>query len=180
MDHPFTMAQDFPVGVDRLWTAIGREDYVRAKYRALGTPALRLRRFQATAERVEVDLERDLPRAVPLPPGLGATGHALRTLRQRSTWRRDARGEVQVTLEIAPLGLPLVAAGEGSVRPTGPHACRLALRWQVRADEVPGLLRGAASAIFARRVREALAQDHAFTLGWLARATARASAAAGH
>lgn len=169
----FTVEQEFPVGLDRLWTAVGRADYVREKYRALGATEVRLRRFTATAGRIDVDLERDLPVALPLPPGAGAPGASLRTLRHRSTWRRDAPDHARVDIEITPLGLPVDARGDGALHQTAPDRCRLELHWRTVAGESLGLLRGLAAAIFARRVREALAEDHAFTLAWLSRAKAR-------
>jgi hypothetical protein len=36
----FTITQDFPAGLDRLWAVFGRPDYPRRKYRAFGTGRL--------------------------------------------------------------------------------------------------------------------------------------------
>lgn len=33
----FDVAQDYPVSLERLWTALGRADYVEQKYRRLGS-----------------------------------------------------------------------------------------------------------------------------------------------
>ena len=57
----FTLTQDFPAGLDRLRVAFGRSEYPKQKYSALGATAVRIRRFQATAKAIDVELERDVP-----------------------------------------------------------------------------------------------------------------------
>jgi hypothetical protein len=45
----FELTQDFPVGLDRLWAVLGRPDYIRDKYRSLGSTSLRILKFSADA-----------------------------------------------------------------------------------------------------------------------------------
>ena len=55
------LTQDFPAGLDRLWAVFGRPDYPVKKYLALGATAVRTVRFSASAQAIDVELERDVP-----------------------------------------------------------------------------------------------------------------------
>lgn len=188
----FTLTQDFPASLARLWTVFGSADYVRAKYEAGGTAGaagLRLQQFDATPQRIEVVLERDLeldPARLPLWARL-ATGRRL-TLRQRSLWWRghaddeESAGEgdgpddgdgpgsepmLSARLELSPRGLPIEARGRGRLSETRPGHTRMVLVWQVRSR-----LGAPVERLFASQIRQALEADHAFTLAYLRRAVA--------
>lgn len=59
--HEFTRRDELPAGLDRLWAAFGDPAYVRRKYLALGSRAVRIPRFDASAQAIEVELEREVP-----------------------------------------------------------------------------------------------------------------------
>jgi hypothetical protein len=165
----FTVSQDFPAGLDRLWAAFGHPDYPQRKYRALGATALRLQSFHATASSIEVELERDMPVAASALPAWARTlVRSEQTLRHRSRWRRLGPTQVSAELDIEPVGLPVRSHGTGSIVEVAPGATRMVLHWQVTST-LPVLGRKL-ERLFADQVRAALHADHAFTLQYLAQA----------
>lgn len=163
----FTVVQDYPAGLDRLWSAFGQPGYPVGKYRALGALAVRLRRFDATPQRIEVELERDVPTD---PGGLPVWARAFvrstQTLGHHSTWRRVDATRAEAELEIAAQGLPVRARAEGVIAESGTGRCRMTLTWQV--DSRFGVR---VAQLFADQVRQALAADHAYTLRCLGSAS---------
>ena len=57
----FDLTQDFPVGLDRLWSILGRADYIEAKYRSLGSTSLRLLKFKVDPRSIDVEVDREVP-----------------------------------------------------------------------------------------------------------------------
>lgn len=88
----FNLTQDYPAGLDRLWSAFGQADYPQRKYLALGAIAVRVRRFLVTMEAIEVELERDVP--VGLPVRAHASGTIVESAsgytRMELTWQVDS------------------------------------------------------------------------------------------
>ena len=85
----FTLTQDFPAGLDRLWAAFGVADYPRLKYLALGATAVRLRHFHATSQVIDVELERVIPvDPARLPRWSRAFMGGEQTIRHHTVWRR--------------------------------------------------------------------------------------------
>ncbi|HJV70120.1 DUF2505 family protein [Ideonella sp.] len=162
----FTLEHDYPAGLDRLWATLGQRDYVRQKYRALGARALRLRRFAATAEAIDVDLERDVVAdRAHLPAWVRVLTTERQTLRHRSAWHRNGPREAEAAIDITLLGLPLQAHGRGTIRQLAPGACRMTMDWRIETT-LP-LAGDAATLLFGREVRAALDADHDFTLRYL-------------
>ncbi len=162
----FDTRQDYPAGLDRLWTVFGQPDYPRRKYLALGATAVHLHRFDATASAIEVDLERVVPLAGSRLPGwarrlLGSE----QTIRHRTSWRRTGVAQVAAELDIVPVGLPVRAHGVGAITEPARGKARMTLVWHVESS-LP-LMRGRLERLFAEQVRDALAADHDFTLRYL-------------
>jgi hypothetical protein len=163
----FTIVQDYPAGLDRLWSAFGQPEYPLRKYSALGAQAVRLWRFDATPQRIEVELERDVPTATcGLPVWARAFVRSTQTIVHRSTWRRIDATRAEAELEIAPKGLPVRARAAGIIAETSAGRCRMTLSWQVDSRIGAGVAR-----LFAAQVRQALDEDHAYTLRYLEQAS---------
>lgn len=162
----FSLSQDYPVGLDVLWPVYGHPDYVRAKYLALGAHRVEVETAETTGEHIRVVLER-----VIAPDLDGVPDWARRlvgreyVMRHESLCRRTAPGQSAVELLITPLGAPVEIRASGSFNETAPGHTRLALDFEVSCS-LP-LVGGKVSALFAGKVREALLEDHAFTLGYL-------------
>lgn len=170
MTVEFTLVQDYPTGLDHLWAAFGRPDYAMRKYQALGSSAVHLRRFEATAQAIEVELERDAPvdRSA-LPLWARTLVGRRQTLRHHTVWRRTGPSQVSAELDISPAGLPVHAQAVGVIGEPAPATTRMVLTWQVNS-----VLGARVERLFARQLRAALNADHAFTVGDL-----REGAAAG-
>jgi hypothetical protein len=162
----FALTQDFPAGMDLLWSTLGKRDYVRRKYSALGATLLRVRHFSATARAIDIELERDMPVDATLLPAWSRSlvGPTL-TLRQRSAWRRDGPRHATATIAIAPRGLPLRAQGRAMIDEIGPHLTRMRMDWHV-GSAVP-ILGERTERLLARQIQAALDADHAFTVQYL-------------
>ena len=160
------MIQDFPAGLDRLWAAFGRKDYPRQKYSAMGATAVRMGCFCATAQAIDVELERDVPVD---PRRLPSWARLLigrrQTVRHRSAWRRTGPTRATAELDIAPVGLPVRAHGLGTIAETSTGTTRMVLTWRVTSDlPIIGLQ---VEQLFADLIRTSLDADHAFTLHYL-------------
>lgn len=160
------MTQDFPADLDRLWAAFGSEDYPRQKYLALGATAVRMDCFSATAQAIDVELERDVP-VDPrrLPSWARYLSGRQQTLRHRSAWRREGPKRVAADLHISAVGLPVQADGMGTITETSAGTSSMALSWRVASD-LP-LIGPKLERLFAGLMRTSLDADHAFTLHYL-------------
>jgi hypothetical protein len=162
----FDLMQDFPVGLDRLWAALGRADYIEQKYRSLGSTSLQLRKFVSDARSIEVELDREAPvAAAELPWWARVLSGSTQAMRQHTRWTRVGRDRVDAVLHIRALGRGVVATGAGSVREMSPTHSRLTLHFDVRTTS-PAVPAGVAE-VFARQVAHALEADHAFTVDYL-------------
>jgi len=162
----FTLTQDFPAGLDRLWATFGRAEYPRLKYLALGAMAVRLQHFLVTPQVIDVALERDMPVD---PSRLPRWSRALvgreQTIRHHTVWRRTGPTQATAELDIRPIGLPVRAQGTAAAVEAGPESTRLLLTWRVRSG-VP-LIGEKVERLFADEVRRGLDADHVFTLQYL-------------
>ncbi len=160
------LTQDFPAGLDRLWAAFGRQDYPRQKYLTLGAAAVRIGRFSATPQAIDVDLERDIPID---PSRLPAWARALigrqQTLRHRSAWRRAGPTRATADLHISAAGLPVRASALGTIAETSPGSSHMVLAWRVECH-LPAIGRRI-ERLFADLIRTSLDADHTFTLQYL-------------
>jgi hypothetical protein len=160
------VTQAFPAGLDRLWKVFGRSEYTEEKYRALGSSAVRVRRFDATDREIRVELERLSPVAVPsVPAWVRPFVGERQSMRHATTWRRTGPKQIEAALEIDPVGQPVAARGTGEVVEIDPKHSRLTLHFDVTC-RVPGLGARIAS-MYASQIEEALRADHAFTLRYL-------------
>lgn len=162
----FTLTQDFPAGLDRLWAAFGQADYPRQKYLALGATAVRLRRCSSTVRTIDIELERDMPIDPSRLPrwARALIGHQ-QTLRHHTRWQRIGPMKATAELDISPIGLPVHARGLATIVESGPESTRLLLTWRVESS-VP-VIGDKVERIFSDQVRIALEADHAFTLHYL-------------
>lgn len=161
--------QDYPATPERLWQVFGQPDYPHRKYQAQGITAYQVRHFDASPERISLDLERTL--SVPLhriPSFAQRFVHPEQTLHYVSHWRRDAAGHANFDLEILAPGLPLKIGGKGELRQTGPAESRLSIEFDVHVS-VP-LLGGRIEKMIAGFIEKSFREDHSFTLEYLAHA----------
>ena len=165
-DMEFSLTQDFPADLGRLWTVFGRPEYTEQKYRSLGSTALRMLKFAASDELIEVELERKAPVALErLPAWVRVLSGEQQTMRHHSRWERAGPKQINVELDISPVGVPLHAHCIGSVVELSRSLSRMTLRFDVNCS-VPTIGTKMAR-LFAEQVKEALRADHAFTLGYL-------------
>jgi hypothetical protein len=158
--------QAFPAGSERLWTVFGKPDYTERKYRALGSTEVRIRRFDATAREITVELERLSPVAIDAVPQWARPFVGKRqAMRHATVWRRTGAKRIDAELEIDPVGQPVAAHGTGEVVEIDPAHSRLTLRFDVTC-RIPRL-GGRVAAMYASQIEAALAADHAFTLKYL-------------
>jgi hypothetical protein len=160
------LTQDFPAGLDRLWAAFGQEDYPRQKYLTLGATVVRMDRLSATAQAIDVELERDMP-VDPrrLPSWALVLIGSQQTVRHRSAWRRAGATRATAELDVSPVGLPVRAHGLGTIAETSPGTTRMVLTWRVESN-LPVIGRNF-ERLFADLIRTSLDADHAFTLRYL-------------
>jgi len=160
------ITQAFPAGLDRLWAVFGTPDYTGQKYRALGSTAVQIRRFDATAREIAVELERLSPVAVDAVPAWARPFVGKRqAMRHATVWRRTNAKRIDAVLEIDPVGQPVAARGTGEVIEIDPTHSRLTLHFDVTC-RIPRL-GGTVAAMYASQIEEALRADHAFTLRYL-------------
>lgn len=162
----FSLSQDFPAGLDRLWDAFGRPEYPEQKYRALGSTAIRMLRFYASADRIEVELERDAPvYRETIPAWARRFLQSRQTMRHRTRWRRIGPALVDAELDITAVGRPVSAHGTGAVVELAPGRTRMTLDFAV--ESALPVLGDRAARLYAEQIQAALRADHAFTLRYL-------------
>jgi len=160
------LTQDFPVGLDRLWTALGRADYVERKYRALGSTSLRMLKFSAHAASIEVEFHRQAPVAQDaLPVWARVLSGKQQAVHQHTRWIRAGPDRVDAEYDISALGMPISARGTGTVVELSPGHSRMTMHFEVRGTLAA--LRSGVARLFAQQVKQALQADHAFTLAYL-------------
>ncbi|MGH8541129.1 MAG: DUF2505 domain-containing protein [Stenotrophobium sp.] len=157
--------QEYPASLDRLWAVFGSPDYPPAKYKALGATSFEMKRFSATAGLIEADLVRKTPvNPEAVPEWALKFISAEQTVRHHTRWRRTSPTEVRAELHINPQGLPVNIAGTGTICEAAGHT-RMDLSFDIDC-KIP-LLGGKIAKLFAEQIRQALVDDHAFTLRYL-------------
>jgi hypothetical protein len=163
----FSLAQDYPADLRRLWATLGRAEYVEQKYRSLGAAALRILKLQVTDDVIDVELERSAPVArEELPRWARAVLRGTQPMHHHTRWSRAGAARVEAELDIAPVGIPVRAHGVGSVAELAPDRTRLTLDFDVEC-RLP-VVGAEVARVFAEQVKAALRADHAFTLEYLA------------
>jgi hypothetical protein len=162
----FNLTQDFPVGLEQLWTALGRADYVEQKYRSLGSTSLRVLTFSAGADVIEVELDRQATVArEELPVWARFLAGNQQAIHHHTRWRRAGLARVDAEFDISALDIPVRARGTGAVVELSPNHSRMTLNFDVRSTSAA--LRSSVTRVFAQQVKRALQADHAFTLAYL-------------
>lgn len=162
----FDLSQDFPVGLERLWTTLGRAEYVEQKYRSLGSTSVRILKFSADAESIEVELDRVAPVArEALPLWARILSGKSQAMHHHTRWRRAGPARVDVEVEVSALAMPVSASGIGTVVERSADLSRMALHFDVRSTAAA--LKSSVARVFAQQVKRALQADHAFTLAYL-------------
>lgn len=172
LDMQFDLTQDFPVGLEQLWTALGRADYVEEKYRALDSADVQLRKFNAGPALIEVQLDRRAPVARDeLPAWARLFAGQQQAMHHHTRWRRAGPAEVDVEIDLSAPGLPVRARGTGTVREIASDRTRMTLHFDVESDALA--LRSSVARLFATQVQRALQADHTFTVDYLRARAAR-------
>jgi hypothetical protein len=162
----FDVTQDFPVGLERLWTTLGRADYVEQKYRSLGSTLLRALKFSSDAELIEVEFDRQAPVARDkLPVWARFLSGKQQAVHHHTRWRRAGPARVDAEFDISVLSMPINARGTATVVELSPRHTRMTMHVEV-SSSIPAL-RSTAVQVFAQQVKHALQADHAFTLDYL-------------
>ena len=129
----FSVRQDYPTSLERLWAVFGHADYPEKKYRALGSTGLKIMRFEVTKKLIEVDLERKAQVvAEKIPKMARALIGSEQRMRHHTQWRRVSPMQVDAELDIAPVGISLRAHAYGTVIELTPKQTRMTLKFHVR------------------------------------------------
>jgi len=167
MDHVnFQLEQLYPADLRLLWATLGRREYVESKYRSLGSTDLHILEFDVDEHTINVVLERRIrtsDAAVPAWARVFFVGSHV--LHHQTRWTRVDPRNVEVELEIWPLGAPVRAQGGGAVIELSDRSTQLNLSFAVKCD-IPAVGPKVAQ-IFANQMKRALDQDHGFTVSYL-------------
>ena len=162
----FSLDQEFPAGMDSLWAVFSQQDYPGRKYAALGSTDFRMIAFSAAAERITVALERTIPAATEsIPDWARKLVSRDYVMRHETRWRRIDRRRADAELDITPVGIPVSIRARGEITEQTPVSTCMTLNFEVQC-RVPLIGRKVAE-LFAGKIREAMAQDHAFTVRYL-------------
>lgn len=162
----FSLSQDFPVGLDVLWPVYGNPAYLQAKYRALGAHRVEIREAHTDASDIRVLLERTIaPDLQNVPDWARKMVSRDYVMRHENRCHRLSPQASDVSLRITPIGSPVDINARGSLNEVSPGNTRLALEFEVKCN-IPIVGKKVAE-IFAGKIREALAEDHDFTLGYI-------------
>jgi len=173
----FEIAQDFPAGLARLWEALGRRDYVDRKYIALGSTSVHVKQFDSGPQRIEVRLERTLGiEASGLPAWARWLSGRPQRLTHHTCWTRVGAKRVDVELRVSTQDHAVDADATGSVIELDAGRTRMRLSVAVTCS-VP-VAGGQIAKVFADQMKQALEQDHAFTVRYLMRDAAPSADAA--
>jgi len=162
----FQLKHSFPAGLGRLWAALGRRHYVESKYLALGSTDLLILEFDVSEHVINVVVERCVRtggNAVPAwarPLFSGA-----HVLHHHTRWTRIDERRAGVELEIWPLRTPVRGHGDGAVVELSAQSTQMKLDITVQCG-VPAIGTQVAQ-LFAVQMKQALRQDHRFTLSYL-------------
>jgi hypothetical protein len=162
----FNLSHDFPVGLTALWSIYGNPNYLAAKYKALGSSDLRILQAITDEQRICVVLERTIT-----PDLKGVPDWARRLvvrdyiMRHENHCLRQGDALSRVNLRIIPVGAPVSISAAGSLSDVAADRSRLALDFDVTCT-LP-LVGKKVAEIFARKVHDALAEDHDFTVSYM-------------
>lgn len=162
----FNLAQDFPVGLDVLWPVYGAPPYLDAKYRSLGAHRIDIKEAVTDEQAIFVVLERTIaPDLKGVPEWARKLVGRDYVMRHENRCRRLSPQTSAVNLSITPMGSPVTIKAVGSLNEVSAGRCRLALEFDVECS-LP-LIGKKVAELFAGKIREALQEDHDFTLGYI-------------
>lgn len=162
----FSLTQDFPVSLDVLWPVYGAPAYLQAKYTALGARRIDIREAYTDATDIRVVLERTIaPDLNGVPDWARKLVGGEYVMRHENRCHRQGPQTSAVDLRITPVGSPVTISALGSLSEVAPGHCRLALAFEVRCS-LPVIGKKVAE-LFGGKIREALQEDHDFTLGYI-------------
>lgn len=162
----FSLAQDYPVGLDVLWPVYGDPPYLDAKYRALGAHRIDIKEAVTDEQAIFVLLERTIaPDLQGVPDWARKLVGRDYVMRHESRCRRLSPQTSAVTLAITPVGSPVTITAQGSFNEISPGNTRLALEFEVKCT-LPVVGKKVAE-LFGGKIREALQEDHDFTLTYI-------------
>jgi hypothetical protein len=162
----FNLAQDFPVGLDTLWPVYGSPPYLEAKYRTLGAHRIDIKEALTDEQAIFVVLERTIaPDLKGVPDWARKLVGRDYVMRHENRCRRLTASTSSVSLSITPLGSPVTIKAVGSLNEVATGQCRLALEFDVGCS-LP-LVGKKVAELFAGKIREALQEDHDFTLEYI-------------
>lgn len=154
--------QDYPATLDTLWKVFGNPEYPEKKYRALGATQFRMLRSNVTSENIEIELERVTPVTLDkVPEWARKFVKPEQTMRHHTRWKRSG-AQVQSTLSVVPVGVPVTVEGTGRIQQTGTDTTRVTLNFEVSC-KIP-LVGGKVAQLFAEQLKIALEADYAYTL----------------
>ncbi len=162
----FQLEHVYPADLRRLWAALGRPEYVERKYAALGSTNLRILQFDADEDLINVVLERRIrtPDSA-LPAWAKHVFSGSHVLHHHSRWTRVDAKSARFELEIWPLRTPVRAHGDGAAVELSATCTQVKLRIAVQCG-VP-VIGTKVAQMFADQMKQALIQDHRFTLSYL-------------
>ena len=164
----FNLSQDFPVSLDVLWPVYGNSDYLVAKYTALGAHTIRIIESLTDEKAIAVVLERSIaPDLRNVPDWARKLVARDYVMHHENRCQRRSPQEAVVSLRIKPLGSPVDISARGTLAETGRSHTRLELEFEVQCS-IPIVGKKVAE-IFAAKIREALREDHDFTLDYIAK-----------
>lgn len=157
--------QDYPATLDKLWTIFGNPEYPEKKYRALGATQFRMLRSEVSSQSIEIELERVSPVTLDkIPDWARKFVKPEQTMRHHTRWKRSG-AQVQATLSVVPVGVPVTVEGTGRIQQTGTNETRVTLTFEVGC-KIP-LVGGKIAQLFADQLKLALEADYAYTLKYL-------------
>jgi Protein of unknown function (DUF2505) len=161
----FELEHSCPADLDRLWATLGRPEHVECKYAALGSTNLRILAFDADEHVINVVLERQIraPDGA-LPAWARPVFAGSQVLHHRTRWARVDARSASVELKIWPLGAPVRAYGHGAVIELSDGSTQMKMHVGVQCG-VP-IIGTRVAELFANQLKQALGQDHSFTLSY--------------
>ncbi|HEX6364371.1 MAG TPA: DUF2505 family protein [Albitalea sp.] len=167
----------FATTLERLWHVFADPRYVERKQHALGAQAVTMRRFVATARRIEVEHERRVAVAVDaMPPWMRAWFADGQTLRERTAWCRLGERRAAIETHIDAVGQPLEIAGAGRFAEPIRGIVFMRVDWRITSS-LPTLGQEL-ERLFAAQLGSLLRRDRAFTVCYAAYAASRVAARA--
>lgn len=157
----FSVEHFFPFTIDQLWPVYGEATYLTEKYKALGSSGLYIHESYTDTSTIRVVLERTItPDLHNVPDWVRKKIARDYVMRHENRCQRISAERVDFQLRIIPKGAPVSIMGNGSMLQQGATTLFRA-GFDVECS-IP-LVGKKVAEVFAGKVKEALAEDWAFT-----------------